>query len=183
MLPMGAVSTKACSGRWFAVNGSNFYIGATVSIRTVHLSLGLVQKIIISRGIVATRMLKKIVAITTIASLCLLAILLNVTAPTTVGPFGILTVFILGYLSSLGVMTYFIYSTSRIIAHLSSAFTVKKPLQAMPFRLAYYYSTVIAAAPIMLIGLQSVGSIGVYEFILVLLLVVIGCVYITKRVR
>lgn len=128
-------------------------------------------------------MLKKIVAITTIASLCLLAILLNITAPTTVGPFGILTVFILGYLSSLGVMTYFLYSISRIIAHLAVAFTVKRPFQAMPFRQAYYYSTVIAAAPIMLIGLQSVGSIGIYEFVLVLLFVVIGCVYITKRIR
>ena len=128
-------------------------------------------------------MLKKIVAVTTIASLCLLVILLNVTAPTTVGPFGILVIFILGYLSSLGVMTYFLYSISRITAHLAVTFTVKRPLQAMPFRHAYYYSTVIAAAPIMLIGLQSVGSIGIYEFVLVLLFLVIGCVYITKRIR
>ena len=128
-------------------------------------------------------MLEKIVATTTITSLCLLVVLLNVTAPTTVGPLGILAVFILGYLSSLGVMTYFLYAGSRVIAHLGTAFTIKRPLQPLPFRLAYYYSTVIAAAPIMFIGLQSVGSIGVYEVILVLVFVVIGCVYITKRVR
>lgn len=128
-------------------------------------------------------MLEKIVAITTITSLCLVALLLNVTAPTTIGPLGILAVFILGYLSSLGVMTYFLYSTSRLIAHLGTAFTVKKPISAMPFRVAYYYSTVISAAPIMLIGLQSVGAVGVYEFVLVLLFTVIGCVYITKRIR
>ncbi len=128
-------------------------------------------------------MLQKIVAITTITSLCLLILLLNVTAPTTVGPFGILIVFILGYLSSLGVMTYFLYSISRLLAHLSTAFTVRKPLEAMPFKVAYYYSTVVAAVPIMLIGLQSVGSVGPYEFILIALFVVIGCVYITKRIR
>ncbi len=128
-------------------------------------------------------MLEKIVAITTIISLCLLAVLLTVTAPTTVGPFGILIVFILGYTSSLGVMTYFLYAVSRIVAHLGSAFTVKKPIAPLSFKKAYYYSTVIAAVPIMLIGLQSVGSIGLYEFGLVLLFAVIGCVYITKRIR
>jgi hypothetical protein len=136
-----------------------------------------------SHGIVAISMLEKIVAITTIASLCLLAILLNVTSPTTVGPFGLLIVFILGYMSSLGVVAYFIYIVSRVIAHTSSAFTVKKPVAPMTFRIAYYYSTVIAAAPIMLIGLQSVGAIGFYEVVLVLLFAVIGCVYITKRIH
>ncbi|MDB5166863.1 MAG: hypothetical protein JWN26_8 [Candidatus Saccharibacteria bacterium] len=128
-------------------------------------------------------MLEKIVAIITITSLCLLAVLLNISVPTTVGPLGILAVFILGYLSSLGVMTYFLYSFSRLLAHLGSAFTVKKPLSPMPFRLAYYYSTVVAAAPIMLIGLQSVGAIGVYGFLLVVAFTVIGCIYITKRIR
>jgi hypothetical protein len=128
-------------------------------------------------------MLEKIVAITTVTSLCLLAVLLNITAPTTIGPLGILAVFILGYLSSLGVMTYFLYSFSRLIAHLGAAFTVKRPLQPIAFRHAYYYSTVVAAAPIMLIGLQSVGSVGVYELLLVLVFIVIGCVYITKRIR
>ncbi len=128
-------------------------------------------------------MLQRIVAITTITSLCLLILLVNVTVPTTIGPFGILAVFIFGYLSSLGVMTYFLYSFSRLVAHLGTAFTVKQPLRPMPFRHAYYYSTIIAAAPVMLIGLQSVGGIAIYEVILVVLFVVIGCVYITKRIR
>jgi hypothetical protein len=34
MLPMGAVSTTACSGRQFTAHGSNFYIGATVAAWT-----------------------------------------------------------------------------------------------------------------------------------------------------
>jgi hypothetical protein len=128
-------------------------------------------------------MLERIVAIVTLSSLCLLAILLNITAPTTVGPLGILAVFIFAYLSSLGVMTYFLYSFSRLAVHLSTAFTVKRPLTRMSFRVAYYYSTVIAAAPIMLVGLQSVGATGIYEVGLVILFTVIGCLYITKRIR
>jgi len=118
----------------------------------------------------------------TLVSLCLLTILLNTTAPATAGPFGILAIFIFAYLASLGMTTYFLYGASRVTSHLAAAFTVKRPLRALVFKRAYYYSTVLAAAPIMLIGLQSVGSIGLYEFILVLLFTVIGCVYISKRI-
>jgi hypothetical protein len=133
--------------------------------------------------IVTIRMLEKIVIITTLVSLCLLALILNLTAPTTVGPFGILAVFIFAYLSSLGVMTYFLYVVSRLVTHLSSAFTVKRPLAALTFKRSYYYSTVIAATPIMLVALQSVGAIGVYEVLLVGVFLVIGCLYITKRIH
>lgn len=128
-------------------------------------------------------MLERIVGVITLVSLCLLIILLNLTAPTTVGPFGILAVFIFAYLSSLGVMTYFLYGISLVIAHLSSAFTVKRPLQSIPFRTAYYYSTVVALAPIMLVGLRSVGSVGIYEVALVIIFTAVGCLYITKRIR
>ena len=128
-------------------------------------------------------MLEKIVSITTVTSLCLLAVLLNITSPTTIGPFGILSVFILLYMSSLGVVAYFLYLSSRLIAHVSTAFTVKRPIAPMSFRIAYYYSTVLAAAPIMLIGLQSVGPISFYEVVLIVIFAVIGCVYITKRIR
>lgn len=128
-------------------------------------------------------MLEKIITVTTIISLCLLVLFLNITTPATIGPLGILFVFILGYLSSLGVMTFFIFGISKLFSHLGTAFTIKKPLTPIPFKLAYYYSTVLAAAPVMLIGLQSVGSGGIYEFLLVVLFVVIGSIYITKRIR
>lgn len=127
-------------------------------------------------------MLKKVVITSAIISLCLLAVLLNVTTPATIGPFGILAVFILGYVSLLGVVAYFFYGFNRLISNLSTAFTVKKPLSPMTFKRAYYYSTVISAIPIMLIGLQSVGSVGVYEVILVIIFGVIGCIYISKRI-
>ena len=126
-------------------------------------------------------MLKKVVIIITLVSLCLLIALVNTSTPTSIGPFGILAVFLTAYLSLLGVMTFFIYSVSKITAHLSSAFTIRKPILALSFKRSYYYATVFSAAPIMLIGLQSVGSIGPYELLLVVVFVVIGCIYITKR--
>jgi len=126
-------------------------------------------------------MLKKIIPIITILSLCSLIVLLNVTNPVLAGPFGILAIFIFSYLLSLGVITYFLYWASRVIRHLSIFFILKKPLPELSFKRAYYYSTILAAAPIMLIGLQSVGSVGLYEFILVAIFVIIGCLYISKR--
>lgn len=128
-------------------------------------------------------MLKKTVLITTVASLCLLIILLHTTAPTSIGPLGILAVFILAYASSLGVVAYFLFAISKIIAHVSVLLSTRRPLRALPFRRAYYYSTILAAAPIMLVALQSVGVVGFYEVALVLLFSVIGCLYIAKRIR
>lgn len=126
-------------------------------------------------------MLKRIIMITTIVSLCLLIFLLNTTTPATAGPFGILAIFIFAYLSSLGVVTYFLYGISRIIAHLSTVFIARRPFERITLRRSYYYSTIIAAAPILLVGLQSVGAGGVYGFLLVLFFVVIGCLYVSKR--
>lgn len=128
-------------------------------------------------------MFKKTIAITTIVSLCSLIVLLNVTAPSWLGPLGILVVFILAYLLSLGLVTYFIYWSSRFVAYISRFFTARKPLLAFSFRRSYYFATVFAVAPVMLIGLQSVGSVGVYEFTLVTLFIVIGCIYISKKIN
>jgi len=126
-------------------------------------------------------MLKRIILITTIVSLCLLVFLLNITTPATAGPFGILAIFIFAYLSSLGVVTYFLCSMSRVIAHLSVVFMVSRPIEALTLKRSYYYSTIVAAAPILLVGLQSVGAGGVYEFLLVSIFVVVGCLYVSKR--
>jgi hypothetical protein len=126
-------------------------------------------------------MLKRIIMTTTLVSLCLLVFLLNVTTPSTVGPFGILAVFIFAYLSSLGAVTFFLYCISRIISHLSTVFMARKPFEGFTLKSAYYFSTIIAAAPILIIGLQSVGANGIYEFLLVSIFVIIGCLYVSKR--
>lgn len=127
-------------------------------------------------------MAKKILLFITVISFCLLVIILNITTPATVGPFGILMIFLFMYLSLLGITSYLLYGASYIVSHLASAFISKKPVDGISINRAYHYSTIVAAAPIMLIGLQSVGSIGVYEFMLVFIFTLIGCLYIAKRI-
>lgn len=104
------------------------------------------------------------------------------TTPASAGPFGLLLIFISAYLTSLGLISFFLYGVSRIAVYMLAGFALRRPLQPMPFRRAYYFSTVLAAAPVMLIGLQSVGSIGIYDFILVVIFEIIGCLYIAKRI-
>jgi hypothetical protein len=128
-------------------------------------------------------MLRIIIPITTVASLCLLTVLLNVTTPATAGPFGILVIFVFAYLSLLGVVTYFLYWISYVIARFSTLFIARRPFEVLTFKRSYYYSTIVTAAPIMLIGLQSVGTVGIYEFLLVSIFVIIGCLYVSKRIR
>lgn len=128
-------------------------------------------------------MLKKLIITMTLVGPCLLVLLLNVTTPATAGPFGILAIFIFAYLSSLGLMTIILYGASRGVRWLSLIFMPRKPINRMTLKRSYNYSTVLAFAPIIIIGFQSVGEITVYELLLLALFLVIGCVYIAKRIR
>lgn len=126
-------------------------------------------------------MLNRVVAISVVAAVVILAVILNVTQPSTVGPLGILLVFILMYVSVLGVLTFLLYSLSRLISKISTSFTVKKPIRPLSLSRSYYFSSVLALAPVMLIGMQSVGEVEIYDVLLIVLFVVIACTYISKR--
>ena len=126
-------------------------------------------------------MLTRIIATVSLASLCLLSFILTTTSPATTGPFGLLLIFISAYLTFMGLISFFLFGINRLIVRLSKGFTIRKPLTKLEFKRAYYYSTVLAAAPVMLIGLQSVYSVGIYEIILITIFEVIACLYVNKR--
>lgn len=126
-------------------------------------------------------MLSRVIAISVILAIFMLAIVLHVTQPSTVGPLGILAVFILLYVSVLGVLTFLLYGMSMIISKVSTSFTVKKPIQPLSLSRSYYFSSVIGLAPVMLIGMQSVAEVEIYDVLLISLFVAIACVYISKR--
>jgi hypothetical protein len=128
-------------------------------------------------------MLPRLVATVSLASLCVLSLMLTFTSPATAGPFGLLVIFISAYLTLMGVISFFLFGINRLIIMVSSGMAPRRPLQPMAFRRAYYFSTVLAAAPVMLIGLQSVQSVGVYELLLVGIFEIVACVYVSKRMR
>lgn len=126
-------------------------------------------------------MLNRVIAASTVISIIILVIILNGTQPSAVGPLGILIVFILMYVSVLSVLTFFLYVVTRFISKIAAHFTVKKPLRPLSIGRSYYFSSVVSLAPVMLIGMQSVGQVEIYDVLLIILFVVIACVYISKR--
>ena len=128
-------------------------------------------------------MIKIITAITALISFFLIIVLVNTTTPYSAGPFGILAIFSLSYILLVVVSAYFLHYMSLLISRLSLLLISRKPFEQVSLKRSYYYATIIAAAPIMLIGLQSVGSVGPYELLLVLIFVVIGCLYVSKKVK
>lgn len=127
-------------------------------------------------------MLERVIATITLISLCLLGTLFAFTTPGSVGPFGLLVIFVAAYLACLGLISFFLFFGSRILGYALALFNRRTPrYQALSFRRAYYFSTILAGVPVMLLGLQSVGGVGIYESLLVLIFAIVGCAYIAKR--
>ena len=78
-------------------------------------------------------------------------------------------------------ISFFLYGVNRLVIMVFQHGTVKKMVRDFTFKRAYYYSTVLALAPVLLVGLQSVGAVSIYEICLVVLFEVIACVYVSKR--
>lgn len=118
---------------------------------------------------------------TTVATIGLV-LLLNLTTPMQAGPSGILFVFILAYIIALGGMTFTIHGVSRLVVKLTTHTITRRPFQVIDMKHSYYYASLIALAPVMLIGIQSVGGVGLYETLLVGVFVFVGCVYVSRRI-
>lgn len=127
-------------------------------------------------------MLGKILSIGSVIAAVALVFLLNQTTPNQAGPLGVLIIFLLMYVIALGCMTFAIHGISRVAAKFSSSVTVKRPLQMISLKQSYYYGSVVALAPVMLIGMQSVSGINVYDILLVGFFVAIGVIYISRRI-
>lgn len=126
-------------------------------------------------------MKRRILAWCTILSIFLLAVLVETTNPTKTGPIGILAVFILLYTSVLGVLTYLFVMGSRLLVRGSQMVKTRTPFQPLSVLRAYYYASIVALAPVMFVGMLSVGDMGIREVFLVVVFEVVACLYIKKR--
>lgn len=111
----------------------------------------------------------------------LLFVILNTIEPVDAGATGVLAVFLLLYIALLAGLTHALWLGSRALKRVGSELKLLSSYQSVTLKKAYYYATVVALAPVILIGLQSVGGAGVYEVGLVALLVTLGCIYVSRR--
>lgn len=128
-------------------------------------------------------MLGRVIALSMVAAMVLLAVLMQTTTPATIGPLGILLVFILLYVSVLGVLTFLIFGCSRIAVKIITPFAGSKQMHLLSLGRSYYYSSVLSLAPVLFIGMQSVGQVSAYDIALVVLFMTISCIYIAKRTQ
>ena len=126
-------------------------------------------------------MLGKTLSIVSLISAVLLVVLLTLTTPSEVGPFGVLAFFVLAYLISLGVIAGLLRGSSMSLSKLTKSFVMAHPITPMPLKRCYYLSTVLAMAPVLLLAIQSFGGVGFLELGLVLAFEVIGCFLIVKQ--
>lgn len=123
----------------------------------------------------------KTVGVLTIAALALLAGIFYMSSPVTAGPVGILVVFILIYIVAAGLLTFFIFAMSSVFSSVAKLVVTAHPVRPMSLRRSYYYASVVAAAPVTLLGMLSISYVGFYEVVLVTALVALGCFYLSWR--
>lgn len=126
-------------------------------------------------------MLVRVLIVSTIIGLVTLVAMLLLTNPGTLGPLGILIVFIAGYTSLLGIMTCFLYFSQRLYRVVARVVWPRNTIGRMSLQRAYFYSTILALLPMMLISLYSVGRVTPYEIGLLAVFGLMGVIYIAKR--
>lgn len=127
-------------------------------------------------------MIGRIIAITGVAALATFIVVITTTSPSQAGAIGILGVFFLLYLLALSVLTFLLLGVSYAVVRFSDHVPLRSPPEKLSVRQAYYYASVIAILPVVAVSLQSVGGVGVYELLLMVVFVAVGCVYVSKRV-
>ena len=114
-------------------------------------------------------------------SLFILIYILGFTTPTQIGAVGVLVVFLLFYVVSTITATYFVYIANRIVLQLFFADVVNIKSKSMSLKKAYYFGSVFALGPVMMISLQSVGGVGLWSFVLVCFLLILGSLYVSRQ--
>ena len=127
-------------------------------------------------------MFGRFVTVVTLAAMIALLLVVQSTNPATVGPVGILAVFFLLYIIFVGTCTWGIHGISVLLS-VALQSVRKSPPSVIPHAKAYYYGSVIALGPIMLLAMKSVAEVGVYEIGLVAFFLIISVFYVKKRFR
>lgn len=122
-----------------------------------------------------------IVALIGLAAGVAIAVLLQVTHPDMVGPVGVLAFFVLLYVAVTSGVFLLLELGRKLLLRFVQAGKWRLYCQEISDIKLYYYASVIALAPIILLGMQSVGGIRLMEGVLVVIFEILALVYVSKR--
>lgn len=123
----------------------------------------------------------KVAAGMLILSVIVITVIVNITTPSAIGPLGILVFFISAYSFFMGLFYILLFFLRQIIIRLKISPARKVAIESIGGAKLYYYATVLALFPVIYIGIQSMGSVGVFEVTLLTLFEVIACFFVFKR--
>lgn len=126
-------------------------------------------------------MLGKFISVVGIVSAVTLLYILQTTTPTEAGAMGVLAVFLLSYVMLTVAFTFFIFWLYRLIAKVFYSDKVTGANEAFSLRKSYYYSSILALGPVMMVSLRSVGKDGPAEYLMIAFLLFLGCVYVSRQ--
>ena len=113
----------------------------------------------------------RIISVISIVGLAALILMLELTSPTEIGPFGVLLFFTTVYVVTFGIVTLLMQSFMRL-AFKKETFRSKD----------YLYSAVLAFGPIMFLMARSFGAINLWTTGLICLFVFLAEFLVAKRI-
>ena len=114
-------------------------------------------------------------------SLIIAGLMLTMTRPGEVGPFGVLAFFVLLYLSAGSIIYMLLTGIIYVLMRVLPPGSLRLWLENVPNTKVCYYAAVWALAPVVLLGMAAVGSIGGLDIVLVVLFEILACFYISRR--
>ena len=113
----------------------------------------------------------RIISVVSIVGLAALILMLELTSPTEIGPFGVLLFFTTIYVVTFGIITLLMQSFMRL-AFKKETFRNKD----------YLYSAVLAFGPIMLLMARSFGAINLWTISLIVIFLSLAEFLVYKRI-
>lgn len=115
-------------------------------------------------------MLNRLILLISLAAAVVLTVMLNFTNPTEVGPLGVLVFFTAVYAIVFGVATWVIWLFRRTMGK-------KRGMRKKD----YCYGMIMAFGPIMMLLMQSFGTLSPFTVLLVGLFIFLGCFLVSRR--
>lgn len=116
-----------------------------------------------------------------IISAVLLSLFMSSVSPASAGPLGILAVFLLLYIISVSFIYLAVRNSVDFLARTLRLGKWKILLEEVSSLKLYYYSSIIALAPVILLGMQSVGEVRLMDISLLIIFQILACFYIYRR--
>lgn len=116
-----------------------------------------------------------------IVSFIAMVAMLYLTHPGEVGPFGVLTFFVFLYVLCSCIIYLLLKCLAMVLLKILPKGTWRLRLEELGDMKVYYYTSALALAPVVLLGMASVGGLRGLDVALVLLFELIACFYISHR--